>query len=207
MRCGEPEERAHDPPYGAEESDKRAGRASSGQERGPILELGQLDIGLPSHRTRNILDSTKIGRKSAFRADRLAFRTGQLEDFLISRPEHLRDRAVIEPHTRGVNGVEILGFPEDCDEAFGLPPGARNLNDLVEDDAPARDREPDQRPEHDRDNWARAQNDLRHTQLPRRIRLREHSTADQQSSDYYMGIDATKTRRLSGPEIPAREFR
>ena len=137
----EPDEGRHDSPHRAEQPDERAGRAGGGQEGDALFELAGLDVGLPAHRARHVLDPAKIGRKAALGAHRLAFGARELEQFLVAGAKHLRDRAARQADAAAMNRGEILGFPEERDEAFGLAPGVGNLVQLIDDDAPAHDRE------------------------------------------------------------------
>ncbi len=177
MRRRQADKRGHDSPHRAEQPDKRARGAGGGQKRGPVLHLGQLDVGLPLHRARHVVDPAQVGRESALRPDRLALGAGEMEQLLVAGPEHLRHRAMRQTDAGGVNRREVLGFPENLDEALGLPPGPRYLHHLVQADPPASDRESDQNPQHRRHHGAGAQHQLQHAQLPRRAHLMEHKTA------------------------------
>src|SRR5262249_3250391 len=63
-----------------------------------------------------------------------------------------------------VNRGQIFRFPEDGREAIRLAPRPRGLDDLVDDDPPAADREPDENPDHHLDHRPRAEQQPNHAQ-------------------------------------------
>jgi hypothetical protein len=57
---------------------------------------------------------------------------------------------------------KVFGFPENRDEPFGLAPRVGDLTELVENNAPAYDREEDQQRQDPLHEGTRAENQVRH---------------------------------------------
>src|SRR5579863_2376591 len=169
MSRRQPNKRCHYSPYRAEQPDKWRGRPGRRQKRNPLLKLGQFDIRLPLHRARDVFDPAQVGREAALCADRLTLRPRELEQFLIARAEHLRDRTIPQAHARRMNCREIFRFPEDRDKAFGLPARPRNLHELIDDNAPATDRKSHQRPQHYLDHWPGAEDQIHNAEAARAV--------------------------------------
>ena len=61
------------------------------------------------------------------RTRRLALGAGQLQQFLVASAEYLRDRTPLQADARSMNRRQVFRFPENRDEALGLPPRPRDL--------------------------------------------------------------------------------
>src|ERR1051325_5317418 len=146
-RRREAAEGGHDAPPRAEEPDERRRAGGRGEEREPALEAGHLLSASTDHCPLHVLNASEL--VPLFLVPRVAaLAARQSLQLLVAAPEDLRNGALLQIDARGLDGREVLGVPEDVDEAFRLAPGTPHLDALRERDPPAADRERHQDDEH-----------------------------------------------------------